>query len=66
MKIKRYFDVQDVAFLADVHENTVRSDIRHGKLKACRERPGRGVPWRITPEALSDYLVKITKNHDGE
>ena len=57
----RMFDLRESAFLCNCHVNTLKNAIKRGELKAYQEKPGRGNPWKITPEDLCMFMIKRQK-----
>jgi excisionase family DNA binding protein len=49
--------VEGAALYLDVHEETLRREIRDGHLKATKVRG----QWRISRPALDEYLLATTK-----
>jgi excisionase family DNA binding protein len=43
-----------------ISAEAVRLEIKAGRIKALKAGPGRTSPWRISEEALADYIADQT------
>lgn len=52
---EQYFTVEQIAERLQYHKETIRQEIRSGRLRAVRIPPGRG-EYRVSGTDLADYL----------
>lgn len=60
-KIKTY-DVNEVAMILKVHSETVKNEIKRGKIKAVKV----GNVWRIPEQSVEEYLGIIANDYKTE
>lgn len=61
MKIKTY-NVNEVAIILKVHQETVKNEMKRGKIKGIKV----GNVWRIPEQAVEEYLGVIANNYKTE
>lgn len=53
-------NLEEAAAKLRISAEAVRLEIKAGRIKAMKAGPGRTSPWRITEEALAEYIADQT------
>ena len=53
-------NLEEAAAKLRISTEAVRLEIKAGRIKAMKAGPGRTSPWRISEEALADYITDQT------
>lgn len=62
---EQYFTVEQIAERLQYHKETIRQEIRAGRLRAVRIPPGRG-EYRVSSTDLADYLHRMATRPAGD